>query len=94
MKGMTPMLDPARLHRISAAPAGYDGSIPQHNGGETHPLRATSVTLHLGAFMAVALMPVMLIFCSVPEPSRLPVLLALLAATGRSRLVYLHLRRT
>lgn len=55
------MLDPASRRRLTAAPPVNDGSIPQPAAGETRLVRAISVTLNLGAVVAAASAPLVVI---------------------------------
>lgn len=71
----------------------FDRSIPHFVDTQTHGVRDLRVDAQAAAFLALLVLPVVLI-ADLPASTEAGLLVGALAAAGRSRLTYRHLQRS
>ena len=87
------MIDPRPVPGWLQQPeTGYDANIPHGQRGETRGVRAWAVTLQLSAFLAVIVLPIILVTGTRQAPGAVAVVALAYAAARRSYLHYLHVR--
>ncbi|MFI0235394.1 hypothetical protein [Streptomyces sp. NPDC016845] len=88
------MFDPLSAVGRYRPPTGYEATLPQLRRSETHVLSAWGGTLQLSAFLALVVLPILLISGTWQAPACFGAIASVYALTRHSSVRYLRIRRS